>query len=81
MFKEKSLHSVSQRRPQCFFCTICSKKVSCSHQAFGDIVRHCKTALHITFKDKMNRQQIEKPGDLLKKKVSLFELSLSRDKF
>ena len=29
----------------------------------------------------MNRQQIEKPGDLLKKKVSLFELRLFRDKF
>ena len=25
--------------PHAFFCTICSKKVSCSHQAFGDVVR------------------------------------------
>ena len=56
--------------PHAFFCTICSKKVSCSHQAFGDVVRHCKTALHIKFKDEMNRQhKIEKPDDLLKKKV------------
>ena len=37
-------------RPHAFFCTICSKKVSCSHQAFGDVARHCKTALHIKFK-------------------------------
>ena len=30
----------------------------------------------------MNRQhKIEKPDDLLKKKVSLFEFKLSRDKF
>ena len=56
--------------PYAFFCTICSKKVSCSHQAFCDVVRHCKTALHIKFKDEMNRQhKIEKPDDLLKKKV------------
>ena len=39
-----------------FLCTICSKKVSCSQQAFDDVVRHCKTALHIKFKDEMNRQ-------------------------
>ena len=49
---------------------------------FGDVVRHCKTALHSKFKDEMNRQhKIEKPDDLLKKKVSLFEFRLSRDKF
>ena len=59
-----------KENPQVFFCTICSKKVSFSHQAFGDVVRHCKTALHIKFKDEMNRQhKIEKPDDLLKKKV------------
>ena len=64
-----------------FFCTTCSKKVSCSHQAFGDVVRHCKTVLHIKFKDEMSRQhKIEKPDDLLKKKVPLFEFRLSRDK-
>ena len=68
--------------PHAFFCKICSKKVSCSHQAFGDVVRHCKTALHIKFKDEMNRQhKIEKPDDLLKKKLSLFEFRLSRDTF
>ena len=68
--------------PHAFFYTICSKKVSCSHQALGDVVRHCKTALHIKSKDQMNRQhKIEKPDDLLKKKVSLFEFKLSRDKF
>ena len=51
--------------PHALFCTICSKKVSCSHQAFGDVVRHYKTALHIKFKDEMNRQhKIEKPDDL-----------------
>ena len=48
--------------PHAFFCTICSKKVSCSHQALGDLVRHCKTPLHIKFKDQMTRQhKIEKP--------------------
>ena len=58
--------------PHAFFCTICSKKVSCSHQAFGDVVRHCKTTLQIKFKDEMNRQhKIEKPDDLLKKKVCI----------
>ena len=68
--------------PHAFFCAISSKKVSCSHQAFGDVVRHCKTALHIKFKDEMNRQhKIEKPDDLLKKKLSLFEFRLSRDTF
>ena len=46
---------------------------------FGGVVRHCKTALHTKFKDEMNRQhKIEKPDDLLKKKVSLFEFRLSR---
>ena len=29
-----------------FFGTICSKKISCSHQALG-VVQHCKTALDI----------------------------------
>ena len=68
--------------PLAYFCTIFSKKVSCSHQAFGDVFRHCKTPLQIKFKDEMNRQhKIEKPNDLLKKKVFLFELRLSRDKF
>ena len=61
--------------PHAFFCTICSKKVSCSYQAFGDVVRHCKAALHIKFKDEINIQhKTEKPDDLLKRKVSLFEL-------
>ena len=45
--QRKILDSASQRRPPCLFCTICSKKVSCSHQAFCDVVRHCKTALNI----------------------------------
>ena len=55
--------------PHAFFCTICSNKVSCSHQAFGGVVRHCTTALHSKFKDEMNRQhKIEKPDDLSKKK-------------
>ena len=68
--------------PHAFFCTICSKKVSCSHQAFGDIVRYCETVIHIKFKDEMNRQhKIEKPDDLLKKKVPLSEFRLSRHKF
>ena len=68
--------------PHAFFCTICSKKVKCSHQAFGDVVRHCKTALRIKFKDEMNRQRkIEKADNVLKKYVSLFEFRLSRDKF
>ena len=68
--------------PHAFFCTICSKKVSCCHQAIGDVVRHCKTARHIKFKDEMNRQRkIEKTDDLFKKKVSLFEFRLSYDKF
>ena len=63
--------------PHAFFCTICSKKVSFSHQAFGDVARHCKR-----LKEEMNRKhKIEKPDDLLKKKVSLFEFKLSRDKF
>ena len=58
--------------PHVFFCTICSKKVSCSHQAFCNVVQNCKTALHIKFKDQMNRQhKIEKPDDLLKEKASL----------
>ena len=61
--------------PHAFFCTICSKKVGCPHQAFGDVVRHCKTALHIKFKDDINIQhKTEKPDDLLKRKVSLSEL-------
>ena len=64
--------------PHAFFCTICSKKVSCSHQAFCDVVRHCKTALHIKFKDEMNRQhKIEKPDDLLKKKYLCLNLDCS----
>ena len=64
--------------PHAFFCTICSKKVSFSHQAFGDVVRHCKTALHIKFKDEMNRQhKIEKPDDLLKKKYLCLNLDCS----
>ena len=58
--KNPCIQSVKED-PHAFFCTICSKKVSCSHQAFSDVVRHCKTALHIKFKDEMNRQhKIEK---------------------
>ena len=67
--------SQSKKTPMPFLCTICSKKVTCSHQAFGDLVRYCKTALHIKFKDEMNRQQkIQKPGDLLKKKYLCLNL-------
>ena len=81
MVKANSLHS-SKKDPHGCFCTICSKKVSCSHQAFGDVARHFKTVIHIKFKDEMNRQhKIENPGDLLKKKVPLLEFRLSRDKF
>ena len=70
------------KTPIPFFCTIYSKNVSCSHQAFGDVVRHCETALHINFKDEMNRQhKTEKADDLFLKKVSLFEFRLYRDKF
>ena len=76
--QKKSLHSASQSRPPCVFCTICSKKVSCFHQAFVDVIRHCKTALHIKFKDEMNRQhKIEKPDDLLKKKYLCLNLDCS----
>ena len=68
--------------PHAVFCTICSKKVSCSHKVFGDVVGHCKTALHIKFKDGMNIQhKIEKLDDLSKKKAYLFEFRLSCDKF
>ena len=82
MVKKKSLHLASRRRPPCVFCTICSKKDTCSHQTFGGVVRHCKTVLHIKFNDEMSRQhKIEKPDDLLKKKVSLLEFRLSRNKF
>ena len=82
MVKEKSLHLAVEEDPHAFFCTICSKKDSCSHQTFGDVVRHCKTVLHIKFNDEMSRQhKIEKPDDLLKKKVSLLEFRLSRNKF
>ena len=64
--------------PQAFFCTICSKKVSFSHQTFRDVVGNCKTAFHIKFKDEMNRQhKIEKPDDLLKKKYLCLNLDCS----
>ena len=73
--------SQSKKTPSLFSWTICSKKVSCSHQAFGDVVRHCKTALHIKFRDEMDRQEkIEKPDDLSKKEGIFFEFRLSRDK-
>ena len=82
MVKQKSLHSACRRRPPCLFLLKELVVVSCSHQAFGDVVRHCKAALHIKFKDEMNRQhKIEKPDDLVKKKLSLLEFRLSRDKF
>ena len=50
----------------------------CSHQAFGHVVRRCKKALRIKFKDQMNRQhKIEKADYLLKMKLSLFQFTLS----
>ena len=77
MFKEKFLHSSSQRRPLCR-CTVYSKKGSCFHQVFGDVVRHCITARHIKFKYEMNRQhKIEKPDDPLKKKYLCLNLDCS----
>ena len=80
--KKNPCISQSKKTPVPFFCTICSKKVSCFHQAFGDVVRHCKTVLHIKFNDEMNRQhKIEKHDDLLKKTVSFLEFRLPRDKF
>ena len=59
--------------PYSFLCTVSSKKVSCSHQAFGDVVRHCKSAMHIKFKNQLNDQKkLERPDETLKKKVCIF---------
>ena len=66
--------------PHAFFLYNLIKE--CFHQVFGDVVRHCKTALRTKVINEMNRQhKIEKPDDLLKKKVSLFEFRLPRNKF
>lgn len=53
-----------------FFCTVCSKKVRCSHQAFGDVVRHCKSEMHKKFKNQLNEQQrLKEPDETMKKKA------------
>jgi hypothetical protein len=58
--------------PYSFLCTICSKKVSCSHQGFGDVARHCKSATHIKFKNQLNNQKkLERPDESLSKKVCI----------
>ena len=64
--------SQSKKTPMRFSVQFAQRKLVVPIQAFCDVVRHCKTAFHIKFKDEINRQhKIEKPDDLLKKKASL----------